>query len=333
MGSGFLEFKLDYSEKKNLAIGEYVKSESFSAGGHLWRIICYPRGDRIEHKGDYATIGLMLVSKSEIGVKAIFDAFLLNKNGTPSTIKSKRSVHVFQHKSMLGWPRFIKGSDLELTYMTNGLVRFMCVVIVVPDNPTPTPMPMPPPDIGTHLGRLLDSAVGSDVSFIVDGQQFPAHRAVLAARSPVFEAELFGSMADATMPSISVHDIEPAAFKVMLQFMYTDSFPADEELGDSPTDMLQHLLAAADRFALDRLKLICSLKLIENVSVDTVGSILVCAETYNCPELKSKCLDFFAVETNFKEAAFTDGFVLLLQKFPSLAAELRKRVVSSSAQT
>ncbi|CAO2192161.1 unnamed protein product [Urochloa humidicola] len=237
----------------------------------------------------------MLVSKSEIGVRAIFDAFLLNKDGTPASLKAKRSVRVFQQKSMLGWPRFIKGSDLELTYMTNGLVRFMCVVIVVPDNPTPTPMPMPPPDIGIHLGHLLDPAVGSDVSFIVDGQQFPAHRAVLAARSPVFEAELFGSMADATVPSIAIHEIKPAAFKVMLRFMYTDSFHADSELGDSLTDMLQHLLDVADRFALDRLKLICSLKLIENISVDTVGSILVCAETYNCPELKNKCLNFFAV--------------------------------------
>ncbi|CAL4999799.1 unnamed protein product [Urochloa decumbens] len=294
LGSGFLEFKLDYSETKNLAIGQHVSSESFSVGGHLWRIICYPCGDRIQHKGGYVSMFIKFVSKSEKGVMAIFDAFLLNKDGTPSSIKAK---------------------------------RFMCGVIVVPDNPTPTPMPMPPPDIGIHFGRLLDSAVGSDVSFIVDGQQFPAHRAVLAARSPVFEAELFGSMADATMPSITIHEIKPAAFKVMLRFMYTDSFPADNELGDSPTDMLQHLLDVADRFALDRLKLICSLKLIENISVDTVGSILVCAETYNCPELKNKCLDFFAVEKNFKEAVFTDGFAFLLQKCPSLAAEVRGRVV------
>jgi speckle-type POZ protein len=48
---------------------------------------------------------------------------------------------------------------------------------------------------------------------------------------------------------------------------------------------------------------------------------------YNCPELKNKCLDFFAVEKKFKEAVFTDGFVILLQKCPSLAAELRRRVM------
>lgn len=165
---------------------------------------------------------------------------------------------------------------------------------------------------------------------VLDGETFPAHRAVLAARSQVFKAELFGSMADATMSTVTVQDIEPAAFKVMLRFMYTDSFPADKELGNSPTDMLQHLLAAADRYALDRLKLICSWKLIGHISVDTVGSILVLAETYNCPELKNKCLDFFGVEKNFKEAAFSDGFAILLQKFPSLAAELRRRVTGQS---
>ncbi|KAF8692669.1 hypothetical protein HU200_039497 [Digitaria exilis] len=249
--SGFLEFdlKLDYSETNN--IGQYVSSENFHAGEHTWRIICYPRGDKSEDKGDYVSLFLVLVSNPG-NVKAVFDAFLLNRDGTPSSV-------------------------------------FMCGVIVVPQNPMPSPMP--PSDIGIHLGHLLDCAIGSDVSFIVNGEQFPAHRAVLAARSPVFQAELFGAMADATMPSITVQDIEPAAFKVMLRFMYTD-------------------------------------ELIENISVDSVGSILVCAETYDCPELKIKCLDFFAVEKNFKEAVFTDGFAILVQKFPSLAAELRRRVVN-----
>ncbi|CAO2207326.1 unnamed protein product [Urochloa humidicola] len=327
LGAGFLEYKLDYSEKKNLPIGQFVVSENFSAGGHLWRIKCYPRGDKNEHKGEYVSIYLTLVSKSE-NVKACFDILVLNSDGLPNSTIARRSVHVFQPEIYWGWTQFMTRSYLEMNCcLSNDLVTFICSVIVASDNQKPTPMRMPPPDIGIHLGRLLDSTIGTDISFVVDGEQFPAHRAVLAVRSPVFEAELFGSMADATMSSITVQDIEPAAFKVMLRFMYTDSFPADEELGDSPADLLQHLLAAADRYALDRLKLICSLKLIEYVSVDTVGSFLVCAETYNYLELKNKCLDFFAVEKNFKEAVFTDGFVTLVQKFPSLASELRRRVV------
>ena len=320
LAAGYIEFKFDCSGTKDLPIGHVIYSDVFSAGGHLWRVHCYPRGAKEEHKGEYVSIFLMLVSKSE-NVEAFFDVFLLTKDGSPSQTKSVRRVLVFRPNIAKGVYRFVERSDLE-PFSTNGMVRFICGVIVVPGDPTP----MPQSDIGVHLGGLLDSAVGSDVSFIVDGETFPAHRAVLAARSPVFKAELFGSMADATMSTVTLQDIEPEAFKAMLRFMYTDSFPADEELGDSPTDVLQHLLAAADRYALDRLKLICSLKLIGHISVDTVGSILVFAETYNCPELKNKCLDFFAVEKNFKEAAFSDGFAILLQKFPSLAAELRRRV-------
>ena len=60
------------------------------------------------------------------------------------------------------------------------------------------------------------------------------------------------------MPSITLHDIAPATFKVMLRFIYTDACPEESELGDSPSEMLQDLLAAADRFALDRLKLFCA---------------------------------------------------------------------------
>ena len=34
----------------------------------------------------------------------------------------------------------------------------------------------------------------TDVTFDVDGNNFVAHRLILAAHSPVFKAELFGSM-------------------------------------------------------------------------------------------------------------------------------------------
>jgi speckle-type POZ protein len=112
----------------------------------------------------------------------------------------------------------------------------------------------------------------------------------------------------------------------MIRFIYTDAMPGESELGDSSCEILQDLLAAADRYALDRLKLMCAQKLWDKVSTDTVATTLACAETYNCPELKSKCIDFLAVQENFHEAVFTEGYALLVLKFPSITAELRKRV-------
>jgi speckle-type POZ protein len=89
--------------------------------------------------------------------------------------------------------------------------------------------------------------------------------------------------------------------------------------------MYQHLLAVADRYAMDRLKLMCARKMWDNVTVDTVAATLCHAETYNCPELKDKCIAFLVEENNFMEAVLTDGFVQLVQKFPSIVVDLREK--------
>jgi speckle-type POZ protein len=110
--------------------------------------------------------------------------------------------------------------------------------------------------------------------------------------------------------------------------MYTDACPEEAELGDSPHEMFQDLLAAADRLVLDRLKIMCAKKLWDEISVDTVASTMMCAETYNCPELKKKCIEFFIEEKNFRKAVLTYGFAQLVLKFPSILHELREKVGS-----
>ncbi|GJN15672.1 hypothetical protein PR202_gb02608 [Eleusine coracana subsp. coracana] len=62
--SSFTQFKLEYPEKK-LAIGACKSSEDISAGGHLWRIDCYPRGEINEPNGEYVSVFLKLLSDSK----------------------------------------------------------------------------------------------------------------------------------------------------------------------------------------------------------------------------------------------------------------------------
>lgn len=321
------QFKINFEETKNADIKHFVSSGDISAGRHLWTIACFPRGGFEEDKGEY--LGVFLYHESETkDTKAIFEAFVMDKDGDPSSSHRVSFVHVYKPKGTSGCGNgrrhFVKRSDLESLYVSNGSVIIMCRVKVMCER-NDDPIGVPPSDIG----NLLKSTDGSDVTFVVDGEEFPAHRAVLAARSPVFKAQLLGSMAEAKMPSITLQDIAPATFKAMLRFMYTDGLPGDGEDGhdEFSIEAFQDLLAAADRYALDRLKLLCASKLWDKVSTDTVGDILACAETYSCPELRTKCLDFFADEKNFKEAVLTDGFVQLVQKFPAILAELRVKVV------
>ena len=73
---------------------------------------------------------------------------------------------------------------------------------------------VPPSDIGQHFGQLLESGKGTDVNFEVNGEIFTAHKLVLAARSPVFRAQLFGPMKDHNTHCIKIEDVEAPVFKV-----------------------------------------------------------------------------------------------------------------------
>uniref|UniRef100_A0A0D3H2A9 BTB domain-containing protein n=1 Tax=Oryza barthii TaxID=65489 RepID=A0A0D3H2A9_9ORYZ len=234
------------------------------------------------------------------------------------------------------------------------MVTFICGLVVLRnDDDGDDHVAVPPSNLGSQLAAMVGSAVGSDVSFSVGGETFHAHRAVLAARSPVadgsdvsfsvggetfhahravlaarspvFRAELLGSMAEATMPCVTLRDIEPATFRALLHFVYTDVLQIIE---GTSGHLLQHqrLLAAADRYALDRLKLMCAQKLWESVSVETVISTLCCAEMHNCPELKNRCIDLVVAKDNFMEVAVTKDYFHLGQSFQSVIEEIKPRL-------
>nr|CAB3483548.1 unnamed protein product [Digitaria exilis] len=264
LGSTLVEFKVDYENNQHLAIGDGVHSDAIAVGGHMWRMNCCPFGVRERDKGEYVSFFLELLNKSS-SVEAIFGAWLKGNGQDNSTSVTRTLAYAFyedkDEQDESGWHRFCLQVEIEEFHLTDeGYITFVCAIMVLSERS----IPVPPPDLGEHLGRLLDSADGTDVSFNVDGETFHAHRA--------------------------------------------------------------HLLAAADRYALDRLKLICAQRLWDKVSVDNVAAILACAEMYSCSELKSKCIDFFADEKNFKKSVLTEGFLELGQQFPSIIVELRERV-------
>lgn len=93
--------------------------------------------------------------------------------------------------------------------------------------------------------------------------------------------------------------------QALLHFMYWDSLPDFEELTGSSsrwasTVMFQHLLAAADQYGLERLRLLCEASLCDSVAIDTVSTTLALAEQHHCFQLKSVCLKFVAMPKNLR---------------------------------
>jgi speckle-type POZ protein len=108
----------------------------------------------------------------------------------------------------------------------------------------------------------------------------------------------------------------------MLHFIYTDTTP---ELDQGA--LAQRLLAAADRYALDRLKMICGKKLSAVLTVDTVAATLVLAERHNCLQLKASCVEFIVSTPAVLDAVLaTQGYKDLVTACPSMLADLLKAV-------
>ncbi|KAK3139834.1 hypothetical protein QOZ80_5AG0391250 [Eleusine coracana subsp. coracana] len=100
-------------------------------------------------------------------------------------------------------------------------------------------IPVPSSNVHQHLVDLLETETGVDVMFIV-----------LAARSPVFMAEFFGEMKEKTL-CVEIKEMEATVFKAMLYFIYTDMVPELDDNNETPKEMAEHLLVAADRLDLD----------------------------------------------------------------------------------
>ncbi|CAN6299333.1 unnamed protein product [Urochloa humidicola] len=218
--------------------------------------------------------------------------------------------------------------DFELHHLKrdNFALRFDVKVTKTVHNSAAAPfVAVPPPDIGKHLNGLLLSGDGADVTFEVNGEAFMAHRCVLAARSSVFKAELFGPMVEGTTSNvIRIDDIEAHVFKLLLSFIYSDSVLDEDEEEDKDMDVIwQYLLVAADRYDLQRLRLMCEVKLCTYINTTTVVPILELAEQHYCRGLKEACLDFLSSSTNLQEvvaAGVLDH--LVISSCPSVLKEL-----------
>uniref|UniRef100_A0A0D9VF94 BTB domain-containing protein n=1 Tax=Leersia perrieri TaxID=77586 RepID=A0A0D9VF94_9ORYZ len=299
-----------------IKIDGYSRIKVLVRNGHNWVIRFYPNGDSAESQ-DYLSFYLILDSANSYDVKVIFSFELLDKSGrSVSSYTGTTDLHTFSYKgSLWGYAKFIHQNVLEesSSYLRDDSFSIRCDIKVFKEIYSQETrgdhkqfVEVPPSNLNQHLRELLDNKDGADVVFDVGEESFSAHRCVLAARSSVFKAELLGIMKENANKPIQIDDIEPAVFKSLLHFIYTDSLDvmAQEDQsreGCEDLVMAQHLLVAADRYNIERLKLICEERLCENIDSNMVATSLALADQHNCYGLKEACFEFLASPSNLLE--------------------------------
>jgi speckle-type POZ protein len=316
--------------------GTAFYSLGFMVGGHRWRIKYYPKGDNWT-SADSLSLFLQLDDQDVTGplkVRYIF-SFVDELEKQDSAYVNAAPPGMFSSNApSWGYTVFMKNNVLEKSnHLKDDCFTIRCDLAIV--TTVDIAIKVPPPSLQQHISDLLQSNEGTDVTFKVDNETFVAHRCVLAARSAVFKAELFGPMKEGTVSSvIDVEEMEACVFRALLFFVYTDSLPdieiamLEEEDEAKEALWLQHLLAAADRYDLQRLKALCEKKLCENISVSSVTNIFTLADRHNCCGLKEACLEFVKTPANLKEITEADGLDDIIRTCPSLVKELIAKFAS-----
>uniref|UniRef100_A0A0D9X5J9 BTB domain-containing protein n=1 Tax=Leersia perrieri TaxID=77586 RepID=A0A0D9X5J9_9ORYZ len=324
-----------YSLKKGIGSCQFIRSGTFTVGGYEWCIRFYPDGNG-QKSTDFISVYLEFLSKN-CEVKAAYDLRLVNlATGMLKSVYSETNLRVFKYGEISSFgPRyasFMRRTLLEEEasgYIKNDCLTIECALTVIVNeskvsNPTVvSEIKVPPSELSEHFGKLLVEEEGADVTFIVGKEKIAAHKIILATRSSVFKAELYGQMKEKRARSITVEDMQPDVFRDLLHFIYTDSLPDMEDLGDEDYyEIISLLLVAADRYAMDRMKLLCESILCKNLDVKTVATTLALADQHNCNSLKDVCVEFITRSDKMDAVVETEGYADLKRICPSVLVDV-----------
>ena len=160
--------------------------------------------------------------------------------------------------------------------------------------------------LSSQSGSLYQSREFTDVTFVVEKQNFKAHRIILAARSDYFRALLFGGMRE-TNPAneIEITDCCANAFDALLKYIYTGKM----FLGDHRPEIVLELLSLAHKYGFLALESAIQGYLKAILDIKNVCQIFDLSSFFQLEDLFASCLDF--MDQNAAEVLGTDSFSML----------------------
>ncbi|EYB81547.1 hypothetical protein Y032_0380g347 [Ancylostoma ceylanicum] len=316
-------------------MGEVLKSSTFSAGASdklKWCLRINPKG-LDEESRDYLSLYLLLVQCAKSEVRAKFKFSILNaKREETKAMESQRAYRFVQGKDW-GFKKFIR-RDFLLDE-SNGLLpddrlSIFCEVSVVAETVNVTgqtsaqQFKVPPCRLSEDLSALFESKQFSDCTLVANcksngPQTFHVHKAILAARSRVFHAMFEHNMTESERNEVAIDDVEPDVLREMLCFMYTGNSPSVDQ-------MAQHLIAAADKYHLDRLKVMCEQALCAALTAENACVTLVLADLYSAEQLRTHAINY--INVNATEVMNSEGWKDLVKEHPTLLAEVFKALAT-----
>ena len=217
-----------------------------------WQLELYPKGENEQSKNFISLYLMLLKPQPALKLNATSKCVLINRN---QSLLARGAVHTAVFKSGPGWGYAKLLEQIKITPTTLPRDELHVkgeVTYTVKHTSLSGPHPSLPiassgsGSMATHYKQLFESKLQSDIVIQVKDAKFDAHKLVLGTRSPVFLATFQSNLTETQTNTLKIKGIEPAVFKEVLRFLYTDQVEQLDELAEE-------LLAAAERYMLDLL--------------------------------------------------------------------------------
>ncbi|KAL1542233.1 BTB/POZ domain-containing protein-like protein [Salvia divinorum] len=152
----------------------------------------------------------------------------------------------------------------------------------------------------------------------------PAHRALLATRSPIFRNMLESDQCKAPAnETITLPELDHEQLEALIEFLYSGSLPKEK--------MEKHvssLAIAADKYEIPFLQKVCEDEMVGSLNPSNALEILEISDTCNNQNLKDSVLSF--IVRNMEDLVFSPSFDDFVLKNPHLSAHITRAIVTSN---
>ncbi|KAJ3612951.1 hypothetical protein NHX12_019208 [Muraenolepis orangiensis] len=178
------------------------------------------------------------------------------------------------------------------------------------------------PTLRERNALMFNNEQMADVHFIVgpsgESRRLPAHKYVLAVGSSVFCAMFYGDLAEVSR-EIHIPDVEPAAFLILLKYMYSDEV-------DLEADTVLATLYAAKKYMVPALARACVSFLEGSLEAKNACVLLSQSRLFEEPELTRRCWE--VIDAQAELALRSEGFRDIDRL--TLEAVLRRETLNAS---
>ncbi|XP_043962819.1 BTB/POZ domain-containing protein 9 [Gambusia affinis] len=180
--------------------------------------------------------------------------------------------------------------------------------------------------LSEQLGVLVLGEEYSDVTFVVEGKRFPAHRVILAARCHYFRALLYGGMKESQpQAEVRLEETRAEAFSMLLNYLYTGR----ASLSSAREEVLLDFLGLAHRYGLQPLEDSTCEFLRTILHINNVCLVFDVASLYCLSALNEACCAY--MDRHAPEILNSDGF-LSLSKVALLTVARRDSFAASEKE-